>query len=103
MMMFSYGSGLSATMFSLRLSEGKAPFSLSNIAKVMNVDEKLKRRTEVCLFYLLIIHQSWSRYFMIIVHLYLFLGAAFTRKFCRNHEGDGTQIRRQGLCDQQRH
>lgn len=49
-MMFSYGSGLSATMFSLHLSEGKVPFSLSNIAKVMNVDEKLKRRTEVRFF-----------------------------------------------------
>ncbi|KVH95444.1 Hydroxymethylglutaryl-coenzyme A synthase, active site-containing protein [Cynara cardunculus var. scolymus] len=47
-MMFSYGSGLSATMFSLRLSEGKAPFSLSNIAKVMNIEHKLKTRTEVC-------------------------------------------------------
>ncbi|KAI3792504.1 hypothetical protein L2E82_06386 [Cichorium intybus] len=46
-MMFSYGSGLSATMFSLHLSEGKGAFSLSNIAKVMNVDEKLKRRIEL--------------------------------------------------------
>ncbi|KAM0024210.1 putative hydroxymethylglutaryl-CoA synthase [Helianthus debilis subsp. tardiflorus] len=46
-MMFSYGSGSSATMFSLHLSEGKSPFSLSNIAKVMNIDEKLKRRTEL--------------------------------------------------------
>jgi len=46
-MMFSYGSGLSATMFSLHLSEGKGPFSLSNIAKVMNIDHKLKTRTEV--------------------------------------------------------
>lgn len=47
-MMFSYGSGLSATMFSLHLSEGKGPFSLSNIAKVLNIDHKLKTRTEVC-------------------------------------------------------
>ncbi|KAK1408308.1 hypothetical protein QVD17_39963 [Tagetes erecta] len=39
--------GLSATMFSLHLSEGKSLFSLSNIAKVMNVDEKLRRRTEL--------------------------------------------------------
>ena len=46
-MMFSYGSGLSATMWSLRLTEGKAPFSLSNIAKVMNIEHKLKTRTEV--------------------------------------------------------
>ncbi|KAJ0940456.1 putative hydroxymethylglutaryl-CoA synthase [Helianthus annuus] len=46
-MMFSYGSGSSATMFSLHLSKGKSPFSLSNIAKVMNVDKKLKRRTEL--------------------------------------------------------
>ncbi|KAI3716772.1 hypothetical protein L1987_67896 [Smallanthus sonchifolius] len=45
--MFSYESGLSATMFSLHLSEGKSPFSLSNIAKVMNVDEKWKSRTEL--------------------------------------------------------
>ncbi|KAK6125447.1 hypothetical protein DH2020_040804 [Rehmannia glutinosa] len=44
--LFSYGSGLSATMFSLRFNEGKRPFSLSNIATVMNVSEKLKSRNE---------------------------------------------------------
>jgi hydroxymethylglutaryl-CoA synthase len=44
--MFSYGSGLTATMFSFRIREGKHPFSLSNIASVMNVDEKLKSRHE---------------------------------------------------------
>lgn len=44
--MFSYGSGLSATMFSFHLREGQHPFSLSNIAKVMNVGEKLKSRHE---------------------------------------------------------
>ncbi|KAH9616923.1 hypothetical protein KSS87_015237 [Heliosperma pusillum] len=44
--MFSYGSGLSATMFSFRLNEGVHPFSLSNIAAVMNVADKLKSRHE---------------------------------------------------------
>ncbi|XP_054824207.1 hydroxymethylglutaryl-CoA synthase-like isoform X1 [Prosopis cineraria] len=44
--LFSYGSGLTATMFSLRLHDGQHPFSLSNIAKVMNVDGKLKSRHE---------------------------------------------------------
>ncbi|KAL3498755.1 hypothetical protein ACH5RR_041487 [Cinchona calisaya] len=44
--LFSYGSGLTATMFSLRLREGQNPFSLSNIASVMNVAEKLKSRHE---------------------------------------------------------
>ncbi|KAL2547372.1 Hydroxymethylglutaryl-CoA synthase [Forsythia ovata] len=44
--LFSYGSGLSATMFSLRLNEGQHPFSLSNIKTVMNVSEKLKARIE---------------------------------------------------------
>nr|APU50934.1 3-hydroxy-3-methylglutaryl coenzyme A synthase [Phlomoides umbrosa] len=44
--MFSYGSGLTATMFSFRLNEGQHPFSLSNIANVMNVGEKLKSRHE---------------------------------------------------------
>ncbi|VFR01920.1 unnamed protein product [Cuscuta campestris] len=44
--MFSYGSGLTATMFSLRLREGQHPFSLSNIATVLNVDGKLKARHE---------------------------------------------------------
>ncbi|CAI9093908.1 OLC1v1029512C3 [Oldenlandia corymbosa var. corymbosa] len=44
--LFSYGSGLSATMFSLRLREGQHPFSLSKIASVMNVSEKLKSRHE---------------------------------------------------------
>lgn len=45
--LFSYGSGLTATMFSLKLNEGKKPFSLSNISSVMNVEAKLKSRTEV--------------------------------------------------------
>ncbi|KAL0445573.1 UNVERIFIED_CONTAM: Hydroxymethylglutaryl-CoA synthase [Sesamum latifolium] len=44
--LFSYGSGLTATMFSLRLNEGQHPFSLSNIATIMNVSEKLKSRHE---------------------------------------------------------
>ncbi|KAL5748640.1 hypothetical protein ACOSQ2_025937 [Xanthoceras sorbifolium] len=44
--LFSYGSGLSSTMFSLKLSEGQNSFSLSNIATVMNVAEKLKSRHE---------------------------------------------------------
>ncbi|PHU07338.1 hypothetical protein BC332_23827 [Capsicum chinense] len=42
--MFSYCSGLTATMFSLKFNEGQHPFSLSNIASVMNVAEKLKLR-----------------------------------------------------------
>nr|ATE62981.1 3-hydroxy-3-methylglutaryl-coenzyme A synthase [Jasminum sambac] len=45
--LFSYGSGLSATMFSVRLNEGQHPFSLSNIATVMNAAEKLKLRHEL--------------------------------------------------------
>ncbi|XP_027085226.1 hydroxymethylglutaryl-CoA synthase-like isoform X1 [Coffea arabica] len=44
--LFSYGSGLTSTMFSLRLREGQHPFSLSHIASVMNVAEKLKSRHE---------------------------------------------------------
>ncbi|GAY41276.1 hypothetical protein CUMW_058170 [Citrus unshiu] len=44
--MFSYGSGLTATMFSLQLQEGHRPFSLSNIVKVMDVPGKLKLRHE---------------------------------------------------------
>ncbi|XP_008777803.1 hydroxymethylglutaryl-CoA synthase-like [Phoenix dactylifera] len=42
--MFSYGSGLSSTMFSLKLHDGQHPFSLSNIATVLNVSEKLEAR-----------------------------------------------------------
>ncbi|XP_019172740.1 PREDICTED: hydroxymethylglutaryl-CoA synthase-like [Ipomoea nil] len=45
--LFSYGSGLTATMFSLRLREGQHPFSLSNIAAVLNVAGKLKARHEL--------------------------------------------------------
>ncbi|KAI4347486.1 hypothetical protein L6164_008296 [Bauhinia variegata] len=45
--MFSYGSGLTATMFSFRLQECQHPFSLSNIVAVMNVSGKLKQRFEV--------------------------------------------------------
>lgn len=44
--MFSYGSGLSATMFSFKVREGQHPFSLSNIATVMDVGGKLKSRHE---------------------------------------------------------
>jgi hydroxymethylglutaryl-CoA synthase len=47
LVMFSYGSGSTATMFSLKLQEGQHPFSLSNIATVMNIGEKLKARHEV--------------------------------------------------------
>ncbi|OAY65044.1 hydroxymethylglutaryl-CoA synthase-like isoform X1 [Ananas comosus] len=42
--MFSYGSGLSSTMFSFKLQDGQHPFSLSNIATVLNVQEKLESR-----------------------------------------------------------
>ncbi|KAI7999164.1 Hydroxymethylglutaryl-CoA synthase [Camellia lanceoleosa] len=49
--MFSYGSGLTATMFSFRVRECQHPFSLSNIVTVMNVDKKLKSR-----------HESWRNY-----------------------------------------
>lgn len=45
--MFSYGSGLTATMFSFQLRDGQHPFSLSNIATVMDVAGKLKARHEV--------------------------------------------------------
>ncbi|KAK4770659.1 hypothetical protein SAY87_031191 [Trapa incisa] len=45
--LFSYGSGLTATMFSLRLREGQKPFSLSNIASIMNIEKKLKWRHEI--------------------------------------------------------
>lgn len=48
--MFSYGSGLTSTMFSFRLQEGQHPFNLSNIVTVMNVSGKLKQRIEVCIF-----------------------------------------------------
>ncbi|MED6167683.1 hypothetical protein PIB30_004900 [Stylosanthes scabra] len=44
--LFSYGSGLTATMFSLQLRDAVHPFSLSNIAEVMDVDGKLKSRHE---------------------------------------------------------
>lgn len=45
--LFSYGSGLTSTMFSLRFTEGEQPFSLSNVVSVMNVSEKLKSRHEL--------------------------------------------------------
>ncbi|KAK4797134.1 hypothetical protein SAY86_029460 [Trapa natans] len=44
--LFSYGSGLTSTMFSLRLHEGKHPFSLLNMANIMDIDGKLKSRHE---------------------------------------------------------
>ncbi|XP_023540800.1 hydroxymethylglutaryl-CoA synthase-like [Cucurbita pepo subsp. pepo] len=45
--LFSYGSGSTATMFSLKINEGQHPFSLSNVAAVLNVDKKLKSRHEL--------------------------------------------------------
>jgi len=48
--MFSYGSGLTSTMFSFRLQEGQHPFNLLNIVTVLNVSGKLKQRVEVCVF-----------------------------------------------------
>lgn len=54
MVMFSYGSGSTATMFSLRLCENQSPFSLSNIASVMDVGGKLKARHEVTQEWILI-------------------------------------------------
>lgn len=42
--MFSYGSGLSSTMFSFKIRDCQHPFSISNIASVMNVDGKLDSR-----------------------------------------------------------
>ena len=45
--MFSYGSGLTATLFSFQIREGHHRFSLSNLATVMNVSGKLKSRHEV--------------------------------------------------------
>nr|AGT15963.1 hypothetical protein SHCRBa_160_F01_R_360 [Saccharum hybrid cultivar R570] len=42
--MFSYGSGLTSTLFSLRLHEGQHPFSLGNIASMLDVTAKLDSR-----------------------------------------------------------
>ncbi|KAI4343281.1 hypothetical protein MLD38_027808 [Melastoma candidum] len=44
--LFSYGAGVTATMFSVKFNEGTFPFCLSNIAAVMSVDKKLKSRHE---------------------------------------------------------
>lgn len=62
MILFSYGSGLTATMFSLRLHEGQHPFSLSNIATVMDVGGKLKSRHEVIPFHFRQINVQLVRY-----------------------------------------
>uniref|UniRef100_A0A0D9XAF9 Hydroxymethylglutaryl-CoA synthase n=1 Tax=Leersia perrieri TaxID=77586 RepID=A0A0D9XAF9_9ORYZ len=43
-LMFSYGSGLTSTMFSLRLRDGQHPFSLMSIASVLDVTTKLESR-----------------------------------------------------------
>ncbi|KAL8158884.1 hypothetical protein V2J09_000421 [Rumex salicifolius] len=45
-LMFSYGSGLTATLFSLSVNAGQHPFTMSNIASVLNVEGKLKTRHE---------------------------------------------------------
>lgn len=43
---FSYGSGITATLFSFHIQDGQHPFSLPNIVTVMNVSGKLKQRLE---------------------------------------------------------
>ncbi|MQM14064.1 hypothetical protein Taro_046997 [Colocasia esculenta] len=45
--MFSYGSGLTSTMFSFKLNGGQHPFGLSNIANVLDIPGKLEARHEV--------------------------------------------------------
>eukprot|EP00249_Psilotum_nudum_P009176 c21757_g1_i1 orf=393-1796(+) len=40
-LMFSYGSGLASTLFSLSLREGHAPFTLRKVASGMNIASKL--------------------------------------------------------------
>ncbi|CAL5013920.1 unnamed protein product [Urochloa decumbens] len=42
--MFSYGNGLTSTLFSLRLHEGQHPLSLANVASVLDVTAKLESR-----------------------------------------------------------
>lgn len=51
--MFSYGSGLSSSMFSFKIQDGQHPFSISNVANLMKVSEKLDSRHVVCIFTLL--------------------------------------------------
>lgn len=63
--MFSYGSGLSAAMFSFHLRDGQHPFSLSSMAKVMNIGEMLKSRSEVFVFSLNFIPNIIPRYQLI--------------------------------------
>ncbi|KAF3340695.1 hydroxymethylglutaryl-CoA synthase [Carex littledalei] len=46
-MMFSYGSGMTATVFSLKAKKAQHPFTLSNIASVLDVSRKLESRHEV--------------------------------------------------------
>ncbi|KAL6660297.1 hypothetical protein ACP70R_002419 [Stipagrostis hirtigluma subsp. patula] len=45
--MFSYGSGLTSTMFSFKINEGQHPFSLQNIANILDVSKKLEARNVV--------------------------------------------------------
>uniref|UniRef100_A0A0C9RW16 Hydroxymethylglutaryl-CoA synthase n=1 Tax=Wollemia nobilis TaxID=56998 RepID=A0A0C9RW16_9CONI len=45
-LMFSYGSGIASTLFSLKFCEGQHPFTLSNIAEVMDLQGKLGSRHE---------------------------------------------------------
>lgn len=61
--MFSYGSGLSSTMFSFRLRDGQYPFTLSNIAGVLNVSEKLDSRHVVRLISLFLLYENASLQF----------------------------------------
>ncbi|KAK2653736.1 hypothetical protein Ddye_013592 [Dipteronia dyeriana] len=44
--MYSYGSGLTATLFSFKIQDGQHPFSVSNIVNVMDISQKLKLRHE---------------------------------------------------------
>ena len=106
--MFSYGSGLTSTMFSLRLNNGQHPFSLSNIASVLGVTEKLQSRHEVspsihACCSLLIDQCALSIYFDTMLAYFYFLQTDLTREVHWHIEADGAPVRCKGFRDQQGH
>jgi hypothetical protein len=72
--MFSYGSGMTSTMFSFKINEGQHPFSLSNIASILDISNKLESRHIVSL--------SRSSPFSISIHLVELPGLLYHLSCC---------------------
>lgn len=100
--MFSYGSGMTSTMFSFKINEGQHPFSLSNIANILDISNKLESRHVVSLSWTAPEYLTHCKPQACFVSLFIF-HAGSTEEIRRGAEADGAPLRRQGLRHQPGH